>query len=134
MRNLRWARMCYDHLAGVVGVAVTEALVARSALSAVDGGIAFGDAGDAVLGELGIDADGLRRQRRPLLRPCLDWTERRHHLAGGMGAAVAGELTRRGWILPREGSRIVTVTAAGAAGLRDLQRVDLEQLRLATAA
>jgi DNA-binding transcriptional ArsR family regulator len=134
MRNLRWARMCYDHLAGVVGVAVTEALVARSALSAVDGGIAFGDAGDAVLGELGIDADGLRRQRRPLLRPCLDWTERRHHLAGGMGAAVAGELTRRGWILPREGSRIVTVTAAGAAGLRDWAGVDLEQLRLATTA
>jgi DNA-binding transcriptional ArsR family regulator len=134
MRNLRWARMCYDHLAGVVGVAVTEALVARSALSDVDGGFVLGGAGDAVFGSLGIDVDGLRQQRRPLLRPCLDWTERRHHLAGGVGAAVAGELARRGWILPREGSRIVTVTSSGAAGLRDWAGVDLEQLRLATAA
>jgi DNA-binding transcriptional ArsR family regulator len=133
MRNLRWARMCYDHLAGVVGVAVTEALVARSALSRVDETFVVGAAGDAVFGELGIDVDGLRRQRRPLVRGCLDWSERRHHLAGGAGAAVAGELARRGWILPREGSRIVTVTPAGAEGLGGWAGLDLEQLRLATA-
>jgi DNA-binding transcriptional ArsR family regulator len=134
MRNLRWARMCYDHLAGVVGVAVTEALVDRSALRPQDGGFVLGGAAGAVLAELGIDVDGLRQQRRPVLRPCMDWTERRHHLAGGMGAAVAAELTRRVWILPREGSRIVTVTPSGADGLRDWAGVDLEQLRLATAA
>jgi len=134
MRNLRWARMCYDHLAGVVGVAVTEALVARSALSSDGGVFVLGGAADAVFGSLGIETDSLRRQRRPLLRPCVDWTERRHHLAGGLGAAVAGEFARRGWILPREGSRIVTVTPAGASGLRDWAGLDLEQLRLATAA
>lgn len=133
MRSLRWARMCYDHLAGVVGVAVTEALVARSAVSPADGNFVLGTAGAAVFGEFGIDVEGLRRQRRPLLRPCLDWTERRHHLAGGMGAAVAGELARRGWIRPREGSRIVSVTPAGTGGLLDWIGVDLEQLR-ATAA
>lgn len=133
MRSLRWARMCYDHLAGVVGVAVTEALVARSAVSAVDGNFVLGGEGATVFGELGIEVDGLRRQRRPLLRPCLDWTERRHHMAGGMGAAVAGELTRRGWIRPREGSRIVSVTPAGAGGLRDWLGVDLEQLKAAAA-
>jgi len=134
MRSLRWARMCYDHLAGVVGVAVTEALLERSAVRDLDGTFVLGACGDSVLGSLGIDVDGLRRQRRPLLRPCLDWTERRHHLAGGAGAAVAGELAGRGWIRPREGSRIVTVTPAGAAGLRDWLGIDLEQLRLAAAA
>jgi DNA-binding transcriptional ArsR family regulator len=134
MRNLRWARMCYDHLAGVVGVAVTEALVDRSAVASVDGSFVLGGAAEAVFGELGIDVAGLRRQRRPLLRPCVDWTERRHHLAGGMGAAVAGELARRRWILPRDGSRVVTVTPSGAEGLRDWAGVDLDQLRLATAA
>ncbi len=131
MRSLRWARMCYDHLAGVVGVAVTEALVAREAVSRLDGNFVLGGQGAAVFGELGVDVDGLRRRRRPVLRPCLDWTERRHHLAGGMGAAVAGELARRGWIAPREGSRIVSVTPAGVSGLRDWLGVDLERLRRA---
>jgi len=134
MRNLRWARMCYDHLAGVVGVAVTEALLAQSAVVSLDGSFVLGDCGDRVLGAVGIDVDSLRRQRRPLLRPCLDWTERRHHLAGGAGAAVAGGLAARGWIRPREGSRIVTITASGAAGLRDWLGIDLEELRLAAAA
>jgi DNA-binding transcriptional ArsR family regulator len=134
MRNLRWSRMCYDHLAGVVGVALTEALVARSALWWTDEMFVLGAAGDAVFGEMGIDVDGLRQQRRPLLRPCLDWTERRHHLAGGIGAAVAGELSRREWILPRKGSRIVTVTPSGADGLRDWAGLDLERLRVSTAA
>jgi DNA-binding transcriptional ArsR family regulator len=131
MRSLRWARMCYDHLAGVVGVAVTEALVSREAVSPLDGNFVLGREGGAVFGEFGIDVDDLRRQRRQLLRPCLDWTERRHHLAGGMGAAVAGELTRRGWVRPREGSRIVSVTPAGVSGLRAWLGVDLEQLRQA---
>ena len=134
MRSLRWARMCYDHLAGVVGVAVTEALLARDAVRSVDGSFVLGPGGGEVFGELGIQVADLRRQRRPLLRPCTDWTERRHHLAGGMGAALAGSLVQRGWIRPREGSRIITVPPAGVTGLRDWLGIDLERLRLASAA
>jgi DNA-binding transcriptional ArsR family regulator len=134
MRSLRWARMCYDHLAGVVGVALTEALLDRGAISPADGGFMVGPEGAGVFGELGINVADLRRQRRPLLRPCMDWTERRHHLAGSLGAAVGGEFARREWIRPREGSRIVTVTPAGADGLRDWAGVDLEELRLSSAA
>jgi len=134
MRSLRWARMCYDHLAGVVGVAVTEALLARDAVRSVDGSFVLGPGGPNVVGELGISVADLRRQRRPLLRPCTDWTERRHHLAGGMGAALTGSLVQRGWISPREGSRIVTVPPAGVTGLRDWLGIDLERLRLASAA
>jgi DNA-binding transcriptional ArsR family regulator len=133
VRSLRWARTCYDHLAGVVGVAVTEALLAREAVRSVDGSFVLGPGGD-VFGELGIPVADLRRQRRPLLRPCMDWTERRHHLAGGMGAALAGSLVQRGWIRPREGSRIVTVPPAGVTGLGDWLGLDLERIRLDSAA
>ncbi len=134
MRSLRWARMCYDHLAGVVGVALTEALVAREAVSLADGSFVLGAAGPGVFGELGVDVDCLRRQRRPLLRTCMDWTERRYHLAGSLAAAVASEFARREWTRPREGSRIVTVTPAGGDGVRDWVGVDLEELRLSSAA
>jgi DNA-binding transcriptional ArsR family regulator len=134
MRNLRWARTCYDHLAGVVGVALTEALVDRGAVSLADGSFVLGTDGPGVFGELGVDVGDLRLRRRPLLRTCMDWTERRYHLAGGLAAAVASELARREWTRPREGSRIVTVTPAGADGLRDWVGVDLEELRLSSAA
>jgi DNA-binding transcriptional ArsR family regulator len=134
MRSLRLARMCYDHLAGVVGVALTEALVDRGAISLADGSFVLGAEGRGVFGELGVEVDDLRRHRRPLLRTCMDWTERRYHLAGGLGAAVASEFDRREWTRPREGSRIVTVTPVGADGLRDWIGVNLEELRLSSAA
>jgi DNA-binding transcriptional ArsR family regulator len=134
MRNLRWARTCYDHLAGVTGVAVTEALAAREAIGERDGAWVLGSASAQVFSELGIDVDSVPRRTRPLLRPCMDWTERRHHLAGGLGAAVTTELTRRGWVRRQDGSRIVTVTPAGYAGLEAWLGVSLGRLRADAAA
>jgi DNA-binding transcriptional ArsR family regulator len=134
MRNLRWARTCYDHLAGVTGVAVTEALVAREAIGERDGAWVLGAAGAGVFGEVSIDVGEVPSRTRPLLRPCMDWTERRHHLAGGLGAAVAAELTRRGWVRRTGGSRIVTVTPAGHAGLQTWLGLDLGRLRADAAA
>jgi len=136
-RSLRWARMCYDHLAGAVGVSVTEALIARGLVidenGAGDAGgrfvLAPGGAGE--FGRFGIDVDRLERRTRPLLRPCLDWSERRYHLAGSLGAALTRSLIERRWITTREASRIVAVTEAGEAGLRDWPGVDLAQLRSA---
>src|SRR5271165_6255733 len=89
-RNLRWARMCYDHLAGVAGVAVTEALAAQDAIAERDGAWVLGARGARVFA--GIDVAAVPRRTRPLLRPCMDWTERRHHLAGSLGAALTAEL------------------------------------------
>jgi DNA-binding transcriptional ArsR family regulator len=134
MRNLRWARTCYDHLAGVTGVAVTEALAARQAIGERDGAWVLGPAAPRLFGEVGIDVDGVPRRTRPLLRPCMDWTERRHHLAGGLGAAITAEVTRRGWVRRQDGSRIVTVTPAGHAGLAEWLGVDLGRLRADAAA
>jgi DNA-binding transcriptional ArsR family regulator len=134
MRNLRWARTCYDHLAGVTGVAVTEALAAREAIGERDGAWVLGSASAQVLSEVGIDVDSAPCRTRPLLRPCMDWTERRYHLAGGLGAAVATELTRRGWVRRQDGSRIVTVTPAGYTGLEAWLGVNLGRLRADAAA
>jgi DNA-binding transcriptional ArsR family regulator len=134
MRNLRWARTCYDHLAGITGVAVTEALAAREAIAERDGAWVLGLSGARVFGEVGIDVDGVPRRTRPLLRPCMDWTERRNHLAGGLGAAVNNELGRRGWVSRQSGSRIITVTRAGYAGLEAWLGIDLGRLRADAAA
>jgi DNA-binding transcriptional ArsR family regulator len=120
-QSLRWARMCYDHLAGVVGVAISECLV--------DEAFQLGAPGTAKLAEIGVEVAGLALRSRPLVRPCMDWTERRYHVAGGLGAALAAEMIGRGWIARRQASRIVTVTASGADGLREWLGLDLSALR-----
>ena len=131
-RSLRWARMCYDHLAGAVGVSVTEALIDRGLVTRARTGCSrWPRAVPAEFGRFGIEVDRLERRTRPLLRPCLDWSERRYHLAGSLGTALTRSMIERRWITTREASRIVAVTEAGEAGLRDWPGVDLAQLRSA---
>ena len=130
-KSLRWARMCYDHLAGAVGVSVTEALLGRGLLGEHDGGYVLGPRGAAEFGRIGIEVDKLDRRTRPLLRPCRDWSERRFHLAGSLGAALTRTMLERRWIATREASRIVTVTEAGQAALLEWPGVDLAALRAA---
>ena len=112
--ELRRGRLCYDHLAGHAGVSLTEGLVARGLLTT---SYDVTPAGRVAFRSLGIDVDELGGRPRPLTRACLDWSERRHHLAGSLGAALAAELIRRGWMATREASRVVTVTPAGEAAL-----------------
>ena len=127
--QLRRARLCYDHLAGVLGVAVTERLVELGCLADADAGLALAaPAGDRVLERLGADPDSLRGARRPLTRACTDWTERRPHLAGSAGAALASALLDRRWVLRRPGGRGLDLTADGALGLHDWIGLRVEQL------
>jgi DNA-binding transcriptional ArsR family regulator len=130
-KSLRWARMCYDHLAGAVGVSLTEALIGRGLLLERDGAFLMTAVGKAEFGAFGLDVGQLERRTRPLLRPCLDWSERRYHLAGSLGAALTAALAARGWIATREASRIVTVTQAGQDGLQEWLGIDLAELRAA---
>jgi DNA-binding transcriptional ArsR family regulator len=111
--ELRRGRLCYDHLAGRAGVALTEHLVAAGLLVPGAGAFAVSPAGKRAFAELGIDTGALYARPRPLTRACMDWSERRHHLAGSLGAALSAELVRRGWVETREASRAVTVTASG---------------------
>ncbi|MEQ6900808.1 helix-turn-helix domain-containing protein [Nocardioides sp. YIM 152588] len=114
-RRLRRARLCYDHLAGVLGVAVTEGLVDRAVLG--PDRLALGARAEPVLAEVGIEVAWLVAAPRPALRECTDWTERRPHVSGGLGAAVATAFLDRRWVVPRPGSRGLDVTVDGAAGL-----------------
>ncbi len=121
-------RTCYDHLAGRLGVAVLDALVDRD-LIALRRGVALTEAGQRWLADLGVDVDDLARQRRPLLRTCLDWTERRPHLAGAVGAAVCTRFTDEGWVECGT-SRTVRVTDSGSRALRRLLGLTPADLQL----
>jgi len=121
-------RTCYDHLAGRLGVAVLDALVDRD-LIALRRGVALTEAGQLWLADLGVDVDDLARQRRPLLRSCLDWTERRPHLAGAVGAAVCTRFTDEGWV-ERGTGRTVRVTDSGSRALRRLLGLTPSDLQL----
>jgi len=121
---LRKARTCYDHFAGQLGVAIADALVARGHVElSGDAGI-LTDAGLTQLVEIGIDVEPMLQRRtkrsgRILCRPCLDWSERRPHLAGLVGAAICAHGMQQGWTRRLEGTRAVLVTPQGQRVLRE---------------
>jgi DNA-binding transcriptional ArsR family regulator len=110
---LREARTCYDHLAGRVGVALARSLERDGTLVRRNGGYELGATSGARLEALGIDLTALEELRRPVVRGCLDWSERELHVAGALGAALANRFFDLGWIKRREGTRSVEVTAQG---------------------
>lgn len=118
-RALARARTCYDHLAGALGVAVTDAMTRRGYLD-WHHGPALTAEGLRWLRETGVADDRPAGSRRPHVRTCLDWTERRDHLAGALGAALFRHGLDAGWLTVQAGSRIVRVTEAGAEALHTL--------------
>ena len=124
--GMRFARSCYRHLAGVLGVALTRSLVDLGYLGASDGDFTLTATGAVALGKFGIDIDALKAGGRPLARRCLDWSERRPHLGGALGVAILSRAEALGWLGRSAGSRAVTLTKAGREGLRTRFSVDLE--------
>jgi hypothetical protein len=116
---LRNARVCYDHLAGDVGVQLFEALQQRRVLKVADDGASLTDHGIKFFATLGVDIDALNNKNRPLCRLCLDWSVRRHHLAGALGAALLTCCFDRGWARRKPKSRIVDITPSGSRALRE---------------
>jgi DNA-binding transcriptional ArsR family regulator len=135
---VRYARTCYDHLAGMVGTSLMQAMLDRGLLAGGDGQFDPATAredrlsspgfdldyrltarGVRELDAFGIDLESLRSRRRPLIRYCVDWSEQRHHLAGGLGAALAERMLALGWIRRARRSRAVHVTDEGYRGLRE---------------
>ena len=110
---LREARTCYDHLAGRVGVALAGALERRGVVERVNGDYALGRRAAEELAALGINLEALSALRRPLVRGCLDWSERELHVAGSLGAALTARLFELGCIVRRDATRSVAVTERG---------------------
>jgi DNA-binding transcriptional ArsR family regulator len=120
---LRAARTCYDHLAGRLGVALADSLSDRGHVALGTDGGEVTEAGQRFLDDFGAPpAPG----RRVFCRPCLDWSERRPHLAGRVGAALACRCFELGWIARQRDTRAVAITAAGRDGLRDTFGIALD--------
>ena len=116
--ELRFARSCYDHLAGQLGVAVTRALETRGLLARGEGKrFAVGPDQRLWRESLGIDVATIAPTRCGLARQCLDWTERRHHLAGPLGVRLLHRLCELGWLRRAPGSRVVHLTHDGRRAL-----------------
>ena len=124
--DLHVARSCYDHLAGRLGVRMTEALVTRRAI-VVDGPSDYRvtRSGEAFFAAFGVDLAQARAKRRHFARQCLDWTEHRAHLAGAIGAALRTCLFDRDWIRRTTTSRALRITEIGRKALRDEFAIDL---------
>jgi DNA-binding transcriptional ArsR family regulator len=121
---MRAARTCYDHLAGRLGVALADALVAHGHAELTHDGGEITDTGVEFLAGVGVDVADLRERRgrhsaRVLCRPCLDWSERRPHLAGSVGAEICRQCFAHGWIRRLEGTRAVAVTPKGFGVFRE---------------
>jgi DNA-binding transcriptional ArsR family regulator len=122
-------RTCYDHLAGRLGVAVTDAMTDRGLIDRA-AGFALSDKGrDWMTTALGVDTAAWSRSRRPAAKECLDWTERRSHLAGLAGAAVYARFLESSWVRRVGSTRAVRLTDAGADALGELLNLDATPLR-----
>ncbi|WP_372623782.1 metalloregulator ArsR/SmtB family transcription factor [Falsiroseomonas sp.] len=125
---LRQARTCYDHLAGRLAVAIADALVARGAIELTPDGGAVTPSGEGFLAGLGIAAAPARGGRL-YCRPCLDWSERRPHVAGVLGAALCARCFELGWIRRRAGSRALEITPLGWQGFAEHFGIAPEMVR-----
>ncbi|MED2970741.1 winged helix-turn-helix domain-containing protein [Fictibacillus sp. B-59209] len=124
-KAMRFARTCYDHLAGSVGVQLTDALLEAGFLDEDEENFIVTEEGVHFFKGLAIDLETISKKRRSFSHRCLDWSERRHHLAGALGNALLEQLLERGWIERVPQHRAVKVTEEGKKGLKETFGMDL---------
>jgi DNA-binding transcriptional ArsR family regulator len=126
---LRFARTCYDHVAGELGVAIADALVASGSVALTDDGGEVLDGGAHLLTRFGAQLATKPGSKRIFCRPCLDWSERRYHIAGHVGAEICRCCLERGWLKRERDSRALRLTPSGRSGLADAFGVKLPDHR-----
>lgn len=115
---MRKSRVCYDHLAGEIAVSLFDSFKRQRFIRVVGDSVTVTESGELFLQARGIDVAILKRSRRPLCLACLDWSVRRHHLAGAIGAAILAHSLGREWARRRKGSRAVIFSVVGETALR----------------
>jgi DNA-binding transcriptional ArsR family regulator len=132
--EMRVARTCYDHLAGRLGVGLADALAARGQILLTEDGGEVTAAGMGFLAGFGVEPALFKGSRRPFCRACLDWSERRWHVAGAVGAALCRRCLELGWIERRSDSRAVAITVAGRRGFTEAFGLSLDDREMRSAA
>jgi DNA-binding transcriptional ArsR family regulator len=122
---MRHARMCYDHMAGTLGIGVVDSLTRSGALVENGDDFELTSTGEQFLTDFGVDVTAARRRRRHFARTCIDWSERRPHLAGALGAAIADRFFELNWIHRELAGRTLHITPAGHEGLADVFSVEM---------
>ena len=130
MPEIRFARTCYDRLAGVLSIAVRNELLRRDALRQRGDTFLLTRTGEEFLRTLDIDAEPLRELRRSFARKCLDWTERHHHVGGAVGAALLSSFLQRKWLVHTRGSRAVRLTYEGEQAFERVLGIRSAALRM----
>jgi DNA-binding transcriptional ArsR family regulator len=115
---MRYARTCYDHMAGELAVSLLEQVENKGMLARRDRHFELTDKGEKAFGLLGLDLDAVRRSKRQFACGCMDWSERRFHLGGALGAALLAELVERRWLLKAQKSRTLQLTPQGRQGIQ----------------
>ena len=123
-KNITYARTCYDHLAGEIGVKITDALLHNGVVEVLEKTYKVTSVGKGWFQNIGIDVSEIMLQKRSFAHPCLDWSERRHHMAGALGASFLNVMLENDWIRRRKDSREVIVTTKGKLELKT--RLNLE--------
>ena len=125
-KQVRHARTCYDHLAGALGVKITEALLKMEVISLKDAEFIVTEQGKKWFLEFGINIEEANKKRRIFAKPCLDWSERRYHISGWLGSAISNHFFDQGWITRAKESRAVQLTQLGTKALKD--QFDIEMI------
>ncbi len=123
--GIRYARTCYDHLAGTIGVQLAHSLLKNKWLIAYSDRYEVSNAGNKCFESLDIDITATQRQNRKFAYPCLDWSERNHHLGGALGAALLQSLVKKDWIRKIRNSREILVTGTGKSEIGKLFKISL---------
>jgi len=117
LQPIQQCRTCYDHLAGKTGVLLTDAFLKQKIIKQRNSSFELTPKGQKWFHAMQIDTDELQQQRRSFLRPCLDWSERRYHMAGSLAAALLDKMLSQDWLRKTKNSRAVVVTAKGQENL-----------------
>jgi|SRR5678816_4922937 DNA-binding transcriptional ArsR family regulator len=123
--GIKYCRSCYDHLAGYVGVKVTEALEKKKVIRRVDNSYLVTSSGWKFLASLDVDKTELMNNRRPLTRQCLDWSERRPHISGQVGALLLKRMLERNWVKRIRFSRELMITPKGRSEIGKLLNIEI---------
>ena len=123
--GIKYCRTCYDHLAGKIGVSITEKLVADKLIELKDKTYVITEKGIDFFEALNISIDQLQKQRRSFARPCLDWSERKYHLAGALGAAFLNKMVELDWLRREQDTRVMIPTAKGSNEIYKMLKIKI---------